>query len=67
MILSHPEGELLLASCAQDTLIRVWKLCVKSGSDAQDDPTIIKMKEDVFTVTRRGEEGFLELGGSKKK
>ncbi|XP_067111655.1 elongator complex protein 2 [Osmerus mordax] len=49
------EGELLLASCSQDSLIRVWKLCVKSGSerDVQGDPTIIKMKQDVFTVTRR--------------
>ena len=64
MFLSHPEGELLLASCSQDSLIRVWKLGVKSGSerDVQGDPTIIKMKQDVFTVTRRGEDGFLELG-----
>lgn len=45
-------GELLLASCSQDCLIRVWRLCAKSGTDAHtdDDPTIIKMKEDIFKV-----------------
>ncbi|XP_060915579.1 elongator complex protein 2 [Labrus mixtus] len=44
--------ELLLASCSQDCLIRVWRLCAKSGTDAhaEDDHTIIKMKEDVFEV-----------------
>uniref|UniRef100_A0AAX7T7V2 Elongator complex protein 2 n=1 Tax=Astatotilapia calliptera TaxID=8154 RepID=A0AAX7T7V2_ASTCA len=26
-------GELLLASCSQDSLIRVWRLCAKSGTD----------------------------------
>ncbi|KAK7898662.1 hypothetical protein WMY93_019515 [Mugilogobius chulae] len=45
-------GELLLASCSQDCLIRVWRLCAKSGTDTPtvDDPTIIKMKEDIFEV-----------------
>ncbi|XP_069032804.1 elongator complex protein 2 [Embiotoca jacksoni] len=48
-------GELLLASCSQDTLIRVWRLCAKSGTDTltEDDHTIIKMKEDVFEVKER--------------
>ncbi|KAI3358521.1 hypothetical protein L3Q82_014947, partial [Scortum barcoo] len=48
-------GELLLASCSQDCLIRVWRLCAKSGTDAraEDDHTIIKMKEDVFEVEER--------------
>uniref|UniRef100_A0A8C4I2U4 Elongator complex protein 2 n=1 Tax=Dicentrarchus labrax TaxID=13489 RepID=A0A8C4I2U4_DICLA len=48
-------GELLLASCSQDCLIRVWRLCAKSGTDArtEDDHTIIKMKEDVFEVKER--------------
>ncbi|KAF3707523.1 Elongator complex protein 2 [Channa argus] len=48
-------GELLLASCSQDCLIRVWRLCAKSGTDArtQDDHTIIKMKEDVFEVKEK--------------
>ncbi|KAK2830294.1 hypothetical protein Q5P01_018225 [Channa striata] len=47
--------ELLLASCSQDCLIRVWRLCAKSGTDAhtEDDHTIIKMKEDVFEVKER--------------
>ncbi|XP_056154531.1 elongator complex protein 2 [Lampris incognitus] len=45
-------GELLLASCSQDCLIRVWRLRAKSGMDActEDDHTIIRMKEDVFQV-----------------
>uniref|UniRef100_A0A3B4XFU5 Elongator complex protein 2 n=1 Tax=Seriola lalandi dorsalis TaxID=1841481 RepID=A0A3B4XFU5_SERLL len=48
-------GELLLASCSQDCLIRVWRLCAKSGTDTRtkDDHTIIKMKEDVFEVRDR--------------
>ncbi|KAF1381537.1 hypothetical protein PFLUV_G00155020 [Perca fluviatilis] len=48
-------GELLLASCSQDCLIRVWRLCAKSGTDAriEDNLTIIKMKEDVFEVKDR--------------
>ncbi|XP_035476834.2 elongator complex protein 2 [Scophthalmus maximus] len=48
-------GELLLASCSQDCLIRVWKLFAKSGTDihTEDDHTIIKMKEDVFEVKER--------------
>uniref|UniRef100_A0AAX7U4P1 Elongator complex protein 2 n=1 Tax=Astatotilapia calliptera TaxID=8154 RepID=A0AAX7U4P1_ASTCA len=43
-------GELLLASCSQDSLIRVWRLCAKSGTDthAEDNHSIIKMKEDIF-------------------
>ncbi|KAK5855175.1 hypothetical protein PBY51_005306 [Eleginops maclovinus] len=47
--------ELLLASCSQDCLIRVWRLCAKSGTDAhtEDDHTIIKMKEDVFEVREK--------------
>ncbi|KAM9838235.1 elongator complex protein 2 [Aulostomus maculatus] len=50
-------GELLLASCSQDCLIRVWRLCAKSGTDArtEDAHTIIKMKEDVFEVKERDE------------
>ncbi len=51
-------GELLLASCSQDCLIRVWRLCAKSGPDAraEDDHTVIRMKEDVFEVKERGEQ-----------
>uniref|UniRef100_A0A8C7ZUC9 Elongator complex protein 2 n=1 Tax=Oryzias sinensis TaxID=183150 RepID=A0A8C7ZUC9_9TELE len=45
-------GELLLASCSQDSLIRVWRLTAKSSTDTptEDDHAIIKMKEDVFEV-----------------
>uniref|UniRef100_A0A672IEB8 Elongator complex protein 2 n=1 Tax=Salarias fasciatus TaxID=181472 RepID=A0A672IEB8_SALFA len=47
--------ELLLASCSQDSLIRVWKLCAKSRSDtgAGDDHTVIRMKEDIFEVEEK--------------
>uniref|UniRef100_A0AAQ6IER7 Elongator complex protein 2 n=1 Tax=Anabas testudineus TaxID=64144 RepID=A0AAQ6IER7_ANATE len=56
-------GELLLASCSQDCLIRVWRLCAKSGTDArtEDDHTIIKMKENVFEVKERGEQAKLTV------
>ncbi|KAM3596864.1 uncharacterized protein V6R79_021827 [Siganus canaliculatus] len=49
-------GELLLASCSQDCLIRVWRLCAKAGTNArsEDDHTIIRMKEDVFQVKDKG-------------
>nr|XP_057903342.1 elongator complex protein 2-like isoform X1 [Doryrhamphus excisus] len=53
-------GVLLLASCSQDCLIRVWRLCAKSGKDArasteedeeeEDADSVIKMKEDIFQV-----------------
>ncbi|XP_041868544.1 elongator complex protein 2 [Melanotaenia boesemani] len=48
-------GELLLASCSQDSLIRVWRLCAKSSTDAstEDDHNIIRMKEDIFEVKDR--------------
>ncbi|XP_029022955.1 elongator complex protein 2 [Betta splendens] len=56
-------GELLLASCSQDCLIRVWRLCAKSGTDAcsEDDHTIIKMKEDVFEVKERDSSSVFAL------
>uniref|UniRef100_A0A8C7ZVF3 Elongator complex protein 2 n=1 Tax=Oryzias sinensis TaxID=183150 RepID=A0A8C7ZVF3_9TELE len=49
-------GELLLASCSQDSLIRVWRLTAKSSTDTptEDDHAIIKMKEDVFEVDDEG-------------
>lgn len=51
-------GELLLASCSQDCLIRVWKLRAKSRMDAraEDDHDAIRMKEDIFEVMERGEQ-----------
>lgn len=60
-------GELLLASCSQDCLIRVWKLRAKCGTDAgaEDDHDLIRMKEDVFEVLEKGEQpvhGRLDKG-----
>lgn len=60
-------GELLLASCSQDCLIRVWKLRAKCLSDARakDDHDVIRMKEDVFEVLEKGEQpmhGTLDKG-----
>lgn len=51
-------GELLLASCSQDCLIRVWKLRAKSRMDAraEDNHDAIRMKEDIFEVMERGEQ-----------
>ncbi|XP_054619533.1 elongator complex protein 2 [Dunckerocampus dactyliophorus] len=56
-------GALLLASCSQDCLIRVWRLSAKSGKDArtsteeeEDADAVIKMKEDVFQVEDEEEE-----------
>ncbi|XP_029369470.1 elongator complex protein 2 isoform X2 [Echeneis naucrates] len=45
-------GDLLLASCSQDCLIRVWRLRAKCETDTgeKDNHTTIKMKEDVFEV-----------------
>ncbi|XP_061752984.1 elongator complex protein 2 isoform X2 [Nerophis ophidion] len=50
-------GDLLLASCSQDCLIRVWRLCAKSGKGARNAGEeedggggVIKMKEDIFQV-----------------
>ncbi|KAK6324046.1 hypothetical protein J4Q44_G00063850 [Coregonus suidteri] len=49
---AYVEGDLLMASCAQDCLIRVWRLVAKSGTEGntQDEHTI-RMTEDVFTLT----------------
>lgn len=57
------DGDLLLASCAQDCLIRVWRLVAKSRTkrNVQDERTI-RMTEDVFTLTQNGEQtvsGFI--------
>ncbi|KAM6219987.1 elongator complex protein 2 isoform 4-T4 [Rhynchocyon petersi] len=43
-------GDLFLASCSQDCLIRIWKLYIKSTSlEVQDDDNI-RLKEDTFTI-----------------
>ncbi|XP_062846773.1 elongator complex protein 2 [Trichomycterus rosablanca] len=45
------DGELLLASCSQDCLIRVWRLVLKCTSKPQSSAEeMLKMKEDVFEV-----------------
>ncbi|KAJ7991784.1 hypothetical protein DPEC_G00287460 [Dallia pectoralis] len=49
------DGDLLLASCAQDCLIRVWKLVAKSGAEGNHlDVCAIRMSEEVFTLTESG-------------
>lgn len=52
-------GELLLASCSQDCLIRLWRLRAKSGTDARAEGDVIRMTEDVFEVTDGGALFFL--------
>nr|XP_006635894.1 PREDICTED: elongator complex protein 2 [Lepisosteus oculatus] len=44
------DGEVLLASCAQDCLIRMWKVLAKSDIGEDLDEETIKMKEFVFSV-----------------
>lgn len=65
LFVTHSGEELLLASCSQDCLIRVWRLCAKSGTDThtEDDHTVIRMKEDVFEVTEAGELSRLQTLG----
>ncbi|XP_055075443.2 elongator complex protein 2 [Misgurnus anguillicaudatus] len=49
---ANRDGELLLASCSQDCLIRVWRLFAKTAAELeQQTDTVIKMKEDVFEVS----------------
>ncbi|XP_006889292.1 PREDICTED: elongator complex protein 2 [Elephantulus edwardii] len=43
-------GDLFLASCSQDCLIRVWKLYVKSASSETNDDDCIRLKENTFTI-----------------
>ncbi|XP_066530537.1 elongator complex protein 2 [Hoplias malabaricus] len=45
------DGELILASCAQDCLIRVWRLVIKCAPQSET-PTegVIRIKEDTFEV-----------------
>lgn len=53
--LTRSGGELLLASCSQDCLIRLWRLRAKSGTDARAEDDVLRMTEDVFEVTDGGE------------
>ncbi|RXN05381.1 elongator complex 2 isoform X1 [Labeo rohita] len=46
------DGELWLASCSQDCLIRVWRLFAKTATEPdQQTDAVIKMKESVFQVS----------------
>ncbi|XP_056335527.1 elongator complex protein 2 [Danio aesculapii] len=57
---ANKDGELWLASCSQDCLIRVWRLFAKTATepDHQTDG-VIKMKENIFQVS--GEEFAVTL------
>ncbi|XP_067323656.1 elongator complex protein 2 [Anolis sagrei] len=43
-------GHLFLASCAQDCLIRIWKMHVTSSLEETQDEDIIRLKENIFTA-----------------
>ena len=45
--------DLFLASCAQDCLIRIWKVCTKSKQFPETEDDSIRLKENVFTVKSR--------------
>ncbi|XP_013813198.1 elongator complex protein 2 isoform X4 [Apteryx mantelli] len=42
--------DLFLASCAQDCLIRIWKVCTKLKQFPETEDDSIRLKENVFTV-----------------
>uniref|UniRef100_A0A803W9P8 Elongator complex protein 2 n=1 Tax=Ficedula albicollis TaxID=59894 RepID=A0A803W9P8_FICAL len=42
--------DLFLASCAQDCLIRIWKVCTKLKQLPETEDDSIKLKENIFTV-----------------
>ncbi|XP_031441816.1 elongator complex protein 2 isoform X2 [Clupea harengus] len=50
------DGELLLASCAQDCSIRLWKLFAKAPPEEHIGPgePALRLKEDVFEVAQNG-------------
>uniref|UniRef100_A0A8B9FIF7 Elongator complex protein 2 n=1 Tax=Amazona collaria TaxID=241587 RepID=A0A8B9FIF7_9PSIT len=43
-------ADLFLASCSQDCLIRIWKVCTKSKQLPEIEDDSIRLKENVFTV-----------------
>ncbi|XP_005998734.1 elongator complex protein 2 [Latimeria chalumnae] len=49
------DGDLLLATCAQDCLIRIWKIYTKSATSLEEDAgeDTIKLKERIFSVKRK--------------
>ncbi|XP_043921432.1 elongator complex protein 2 [Protopterus annectens] len=46
------DGDLFLASCAQDCLIRIWRIFTKSSAscEEEDNGNLIKLKENIFKV-----------------
>ncbi|KAL2080049.1 hypothetical protein ACEWY4_023842 [Coilia grayii] len=55
------DGELLLASCAQDCLIRLWRLFAKAAPPSQEPhpeagqgQPALRLKEDLFEVAENG-------------
>ncbi|KAH0618021.1 hypothetical protein JD844_016940 [Phrynosoma platyrhinos] len=46
----NKDGDLFLASCAQDCLIRIWKMCITSSLMEAQDEDIIRLKENTFTA-----------------
>ncbi|XP_069769740.1 elongator complex protein 2 [Narcine bancroftii] len=51
------DGNLLLASCSQDCLIRIWRIFIRAESSSKDyDEGTIKLKEDIFSVHCNHEE-----------
>ncbi|XP_019395716.1 PREDICTED: elongator complex protein 2 [Crocodylus porosus] len=49
--------DLFLASCAQDCLIRIWKVHTKSMQSLKiNDDDSIRLKEDIFTVKNKNAE-----------
>nr|XP_047935541.1 elongator complex protein 2 [Anser cygnoides] len=48
------DEDLFLASCAQDCLIRIWKVCMKSKESSETEDYSIRLKENVFTVKDTG-------------
>lgn len=46
------DGDILLASCAQDCFIRVWRISASRLKAAQD--TEIQLKKNTFTVFHQG-------------
>lgn len=53
IFLNQIGDDLFLASCAQDCLIRIWKVCSKSKQFSEIEDDTIRLKENVFTVKGR--------------
>lgn len=52
-VFNQIDEDLFLASCAQDCLIRIWKVCMKSKESSETEDYSIRLKENVFTVKGR--------------